>query len=68
MAKRIGKQVQRDHVSVEIDPMPNDERKVIHKTLNEWHNIKTESEGEGNNRHVCIRYVEDPAEPVTETE
>lgn len=62
MAKRIGKQVQRDHVKVALDPMPNDERKVIHKALNEWHNIRTESEGEGSNRHVCISYVEDPAE------
>ena len=62
MAKRIGKQVQRDHVKVALDPMPNDERKVIHKSLNEWHNIKTESEGEGSNRHVCISYVEDSAE------
>ena len=62
MAKRIGKQVQRDHVEVALDPMPNDERKVIHKALNEWHNIKTESEGEGSNRHVCISYVEDSAE------
>ena len=62
MAKRIGKQVQRDHVKVSLDPMPNDERKVIHKALNEWHNIKTESEGEGSNRHVCISYVEDSAE------
>lgn len=62
MAKRIGKQVQRDHVKVSLDPMPNDERKVIHKALNEWHNIKTESEGEGSNRHVCISYVEDQAE------
>ena len=62
MAKRIGKQVQRDHVKVALDPMPYDERKVIHKALNEWHNIKTESEGEGSNRHVCISYVEDQAE------
>ena len=62
MAKRIGKQVQRDHLKVALDPMPNDERKVIHKALNEWHNIKTESEGEGSNRHVCISYVEDQAE------
>ena len=62
MAKRIGKQVQGDHVKVALDPMPNDERKVIHKALNEWHNIKTESEGEGSNRHVCISYVEDSAE------
>ncbi len=59
MAKRIGKQVQRSKVDVELDPMPNDERKVIHKTLNEWHNIRTESEGEGSDRHVCIRYVPD---------
>lgn len=66
MAKRIGRQVQKSHVDVEMDPMPNDERKVIHQTLNEWHNLRTESEGEGSNRHVCIRYVEDePAEEET---
>lgn len=35
IAKRIAKQVQRSHVDVALDPMPNDERKVIHKTLNE---------------------------------
>ncbi|MBR4446352.1 MAG: KH domain-containing protein [Solobacterium sp.] len=57
MAKRIAKQVQRSHVDAELDPMPNDERKVIHQTLNDWHNIRTESEGEGSRRHVCIRYV-----------
>jgi spoIIIJ-associated protein len=68
MAKRIGRQVQRSHVDAELDPMPNDERKVIHKTLNEWHNLKTESEGAGSARHVCIRYVEDePAVNETET-
>jgi len=59
MAKRIAKQVQRTHVDAELDPMPNDERKAIHKVLNEWHNIHTESEGEGRDRHVCIRYAED---------
>ncbi|HCK89290.1 MAG TPA: protein jag [Erysipelotrichaceae bacterium] len=62
MAKRIAKQVQRSHVDAELDPMPNDERKVIHKVLNEWHNIRTESEGEAGNRHVCIRYVTDTEE------
>ena len=59
MAKRIGRQVQKSHIDVELDPMPNDERKIIHKMLNEWHNIHTESEGEGSRRHVCIHYVED---------
>ena len=59
MAKRTGKQVQRSKVDVELDPMPNDERKVIHKALSEWHNLRTDSEGEGSKRHVCIRYVAD---------
>jgi spoIIIJ-associated protein len=65
MAKRLGRQVQKTHVDVELDPMPNDERKVIHQQLNEWHNLRTESEGEGSRRHVCIRYVENP-EPAAE--
>lgn len=59
IAKRTAKQVQRSHVDVELDPMPNDERKIIHKTLTNWHNIKTESLGDGSNRHVCIRYIPD---------
>jgi spoIIIJ-associated protein len=59
MARRIAKQVQRSHVDAELDPMPNDERKVIHKALNNWHNIRTESEGEGFGRHICIKYVPD---------
>lgn len=59
MARRTGKQVQRSKVDVELDPMPNDERKVIHKALSEWHNLRTDSEGEGAKRHVCIRYVAD---------
>ena len=66
MAKRTGKQVQRSKVDVELDPMPNDERKVIHKALSEWHNLRTDSEGEGSNRHVCIRYVADKEESEAE--
>lgn len=68
MGKRIAKQVQRSHVAVELDPMPNDERKVIHQTLNDWHNISTESEGEGAARHLVIKYVPDQEEVTTEEE
>ncbi len=71
MAKRIAKQVQRSKIDVALDPMPNDERKIIHKTLNDWRNIRTESEGEASARHVCIRYVDntEPAHsPETEEE
>ena len=71
MAKRTAKQVQRSHVDAELDPMPNDERKVIHKALSDWHNIHTESYGEGLGRHVCIKYVpneekKEPAESAPE--
>ena len=44
--------------------MPNDERKAVHKAIGNWHNIRTESEGDGNQRHICIRYVEDVPEAV----
>lgn len=70
IAKRTAKQVQRSHIDAAMDPMPNDERKVVHKTLGEWHNIKTESEGEGAARHVVIKYVpdEEAAEPESSEE
>ena len=58
MARRIAKQVQRSHITAELDPMSNDERKAIHKALDGWHDIRTESKGDGNQRHICIVYVE----------
>ena len=64
MGKRIAKQVQKSKVDVELDPLPSDERKIIHKVLSEWNNIKTESVGEGANRHLCIRYVPNPGEEI----
>ena len=64
--KRIARQVQESHVDAELDPMPSDERKVIHQYLNEWHNIRTDSKGEGQNRHICISYVPDEGEEETE--
>ena len=67
LARRIAKQVQRSHVDANLDPMPNDERKAVHKALSNWHNIRTESEGDGQERHIVIRYVED-ASTTPETE
>ncbi|QIK69077.1 KH domain-containing protein [Erysipelothrix sp. HDW6C] len=56
MAKRIAKQVQRTKVDATLDPMPNDERRTIHKELTEFPNIRTVSEGSGRNRHLKIVY------------
>lgn len=58
MAIRLAKNVKRTKVDVVLDPMPNDERKIIHQTLTNFENIKTESEGEGRNRHLKIMYFE----------
>lgn len=57
MAKRIARTVQRSKVDVSLDPMPNDERKAIHKILQNTPNVRTKSEGSGRNRHLKIIYV-----------
>ncbi len=56
IAKRAAISVQRTKVEVSLDPMPNDERKIIHQYLGEMKNIRTISEGEGNSRHLKIVY------------
>lgn len=56
MASRIAKTVQRTKVDASLDPMPNDERKIVHQFLSGWPYIKTESEGEGSRRHLKIMY------------
>ena len=43
---------------VELTPMSSYERLIIHTTLSDAPNIKTESQGEGRNRRVVIRYTE----------
>ena len=45
-------------VSVKLDPMTADERRIIHNTLNGMSHIKTESSGEGHDRAVTIKYVD----------
>jgi len=56
MAKRVALTVQKTKVPAKLDPMPNDERKIIHQYLSEMKNIKTISEGEGNYRYLRIVY------------
>lgn len=56
MAQRIAKQVQRSKVDVSLDPMPNDERRIMHKELTNFKYVRTQSEGSGRNRHLKIIY------------
>lgn len=57
LARRVAKTVQRTKVAASLDPMPNDERRIIHKELTNYANIRTESEGSGKSRHLKIIYV-----------
>ena len=41
---------------VELSPMSAYERLIIHTTLQDSPNVKTESQGEGRNRRVVIKY------------
>lgn len=41
---------------VELSPMSSYERLIIHTTLQNAPNVKTESQGEGRNRRVVIKY------------
>ena len=58
MARKLGKQVLRTKADIKLDPMPADERKVIHQELAKLDHVKTQSYGEGKNRHMVISYVE----------
>lgn len=42
---------------VELSPMSAYERLIVHTTLQDAPNVKTESQGEGRNRRVVIRYA-----------
>jgi len=57
IAKRAAKEVLASHQTITLDPMPADERRIIHNALTTWKGIKTESCGEGNHRQVQIFYV-----------
>lgn len=66
MAKRTAREVIKSRVSATLDPMPADERRVVHNALSYLRNVKTESVGEGRHRAITIKYVERTAERRTE--
>ena len=58
IARRTAKEVQKSKVDVVLDPMPSDERRIVHNVLANFSHITTESSGEGRKRAVTIKYVE----------
>lgn len=59
IARRTAKEVQKTKVDVTLDPMPSDERRIVHNALANFSHIRTESSGEGHHRAVTIKYVEE---------
>ncbi len=43
--------------SIEVDPMTPFERRIVHEFLSTMPDLKTESAGEGQKRHVVIKYI-----------
>lgn len=58
IARKTAKEVQKTKTDVTLDPMPSDERRVVHNALANFSHIKTESSGEGRHRAITIKYVE----------
>lgn len=58
LAKKAAKEVQTTKTTYTFDPMPADERRVIHNACSGLAHVKTESSGEGPHRQVQIFYVD----------
>ncbi len=56
--KKIAREVQKSKIEASLDHMNSFERRAIHNMVDEMEHIKTESVGEGKNRHIVIKYVE----------
>lgn len=56
--RKIAKEVQNTKIDVSLDPMNSYERRHIHNLISEYENLTTESIGEGKERHIIIKYVE----------
>lgn len=55
LAERLAAKANQLKKPVQLEPMPNYERKIIHTALSDQKNIKTASEGEEPNRYIVIK-------------
>jgi len=54
LADRVARQVSRSRRSIALEPMPPNERRIIHLQLRDNPDVVTESSGEGHNRRVEV--------------
>ena len=55
LGQRMAQQVERFGRPIALDPMPGNERRIIHITLQEHPGVTTESSGEGSRRRITIQ-------------
>lgn len=58
LVRGIAKDVEDTQMSVSLDSMNSYERRLVHKIIDEYDSLTTESVGEGKDRHVVIKYKE----------
>ncbi|HEY8171728.1 MAG TPA: RNA-binding cell elongation regulator Jag/EloR [Dehalococcoidia bacterium] len=56
LARRMADQVKRTHRPVMLEPMPPNERRIIHLALSEDRTVSTSSVGEGDDRKIEISF------------
>ncbi len=54
LAERVAKQVARSGRPIQLEPMPPNERRIVHLALRDEPDVSTESNGEGEQRRVVI--------------
>jgi len=55
LAERVARQVARSRRPIMLEPMPPNERRIVHLTLRGNPDVTTESSGEGANRRVTVQ-------------
>jgi spoIIIJ-associated protein len=55
LAERVARQVARSRRPIVLEPMPPNERRIVHMTLKDNPDVTTESNGEGANRRVTVQ-------------
>src|SRR5215211_5870933 len=55
LAERVARQVARSRRPIVLEPMPPNERRIVHMTLKGNPDVTTESNGEGNMRRITVQ-------------
>lgn len=54
LAERVARQVARNRRPISLEPMPPNERRIVHMTLQNQPGVRTESSGDGDDRRVTV--------------